>query len=167
MGQIDNNKKYHISDEGIIYRVNEDGSFTQLGDIVEFINNANENNSVSPEKATSRKRIKPYVIIIICALTLGLYKFFFIREMPVPDSAVSAPTVSPQTAVIDTVVEYQESPELQKKNSELKAKNARLHQQIDRLIEKNNNLRQRNEVIAKENDKLNQQVKNLLKQITL
>lgn len=49
MGQIPN-KKYHVSDDGKVFRVNEDGSFTEMGNIEESFA---EKNRTTPETTNS------------------------------------------------------------------------------------------------------------------
>lgn len=46
-------KKYHISDDGKVYRVNDDGSFTELGNIEESFSNTQNNPVTEPDKSSA------------------------------------------------------------------------------------------------------------------
>ena len=54
MGQKPN--KYHISDEGIIYRINDDGSFTSVGNIDDIEKKQSVNTTVKTYPSTSNRK---------------------------------------------------------------------------------------------------------------
>lgn len=54
MGQKPN--KYHISDDGIIYRINDDGSFTSVGNIDDIEKKQTVNTTVKTHPSTSNRK---------------------------------------------------------------------------------------------------------------
>lgn len=78
-------KKFHITDEGNIYRINDDGSFTSMGNVeklseseTKVISDTVNNQTLSDDKPikpithnNSHKRILGYFVILVLLLLLG------------------------------------------------------------------------------------------------
>lgn len=102
-------KKYHVTDEGDVYRINDDGSFTSMGNAEKMSNSAQtaEAAQQSPEPSFHEKPIKPYakkkrielaVAGIILMFLLGGLCLFYIFSNPqisnIEEGSTSADTVA-------------------------------------------------------------------------
>lgn len=91
-------KKYHVTDEGIVYRVNEDGSFTEMGNAEEFsdstLNSSHrENKTISKndnQHSVNQNKyswFKKSIFVIITLLIAVFLVFYFI--FPVEHKIIS------------------------------------------------------------------------------
>ncbi len=85
----DTPKKYHITDNGDIYKVNEDGSFTSMGNAEKMssTNQTEKTISQSTEPSADDKPIKPFIekkhrvlVIISVFLLVGISLFYLLHS---------------------------------------------------------------------------------------
>ena len=111
----ENSKKYHVTDEGDVYRINDDGSFTSMGNAEKMSNSIQTEEAVqpSPELSFQDEPIKPYIkrkrrglVIggIILLFLLGGISLFYLFNNPqisniAKEEIISADTVN--TTIID------------------------------------------------------------------
>ena len=111
----ENPKKYHVTDEGDVYRINDDGSFTSMGNAEKMSNSIQTEEAVqpSPELSFQDEPIKPYVkrkrrgfVIggIILLFLLGGIGLFYLFNNPqtsniTKEEIISSDTVN--TTIID------------------------------------------------------------------
>ncbi|MBD5211389.1 MAG: TonB family protein [Bacteroidales bacterium] len=88
----ENPKKYHVTDEGDVYRINEDGSFTSMGNAEKMsgTNQAEDTISRSTEPSAVDKPIKPFVgkkhrglvvgVVISLFLLVGISLFYLLNS---------------------------------------------------------------------------------------
>ena len=120
----ENSKKYHVTDEGDVYRLNEDGSFTSMGNAEKMSNSIQTEESVqlSPELSSPDKPIKPcikkkrralVIVGVILPFLLGGIILFYIFDRPQiadieNDEIISTDTVN--TSIIDEPLSEIEQP---------------------------------------------------------
>lgn len=79
MGQQIN--KYHVSDDGNIFKVNEDGSFTGMGNVE--VMSRQEHNAVKPKKRHKWRFVKVFFILLfIAVLCAGALCFYLYAQNP-------------------------------------------------------------------------------------
>lgn len=120
----ENPKKYHVTDEGDVYRINDDGSFTSMGNAEKMSNSTQTEQAVqpSPELSFHNKPIKPYdtkkrkvlvIVGIILLFLLGGISLFYIFDNPqisniAREEIISTDTV--KTSIIDEPISEIEQP---------------------------------------------------------
>lgn len=120
----ENPKKYHVTDEGDVYRINEDGSFTSMGNAEKMSNSTQTEEAVQPlpELSFQDEPIKPYVkrkrrgfVIggIILLFLLGGISLFYIFDNPqisniAKEEIISTDTVN--TSIINKSISEIEQP---------------------------------------------------------
>lgn len=108
MGEIP--KKYHVTDDGDVYRINEDGSFTSMGNAEKMssINPAEMPISQSTEPSSNDKPIKPLIekkhrglvvgVIISLFLLGGISLYYLLNSQNMSNISKEAPS-------LDTIVQ--------------------------------------------------------------
>lgn len=70
MGKLQN--KYHIAENGTVYKVNEDGSFTSMGNINDLTKGS------APKESSSQKWkvLAVFFLVVICCMSYGCWYYF-------------------------------------------------------------------------------------------
>lgn len=122
MGEIPQ-KKYHISDDGKVYRVNEDGSFTEMGNIEDSFsdkksidvgnsglkNKESTNTSNFKNTVVTRKKIG-WILLLILLVGAGIGIFIFLNNSSIHNDNSGIDSIYPTLSTPDnaTVVECAE-----------------------------------------------------------
>lgn len=105
----DNPKKYHVTDDGDVYRINDDGSFTSMGNAEHMsTSNPKEADASSSDFSTNDRPIKPFSKknrigiafgVITCVLLFGGIGLLYILNQPETSNIPIADTFSADTVV--------------------------------------------------------------------
>lgn len=111
-------KKYHVTDDGDVYRINDDGSFTSMGNAEQMTETAvpqrETGSSTSTAPSMTDSPIKPYVNrnrrgvtigVIICLLLLGGISLRHVLSLPKTSNSADAEGFSNDTVVSSVTAE--------------------------------------------------------------
>ena len=186
MGQ--EQSKYHLSKDDKIFRVNEDGSFTELGHLDNLLKSKSIFDYSQNPKGTSNKKTSKwlYVSLILffgfCATTIIAINLYnrpdqsslnlTVPENSIDDNELQIKIDSLQTIIANHSSQQNYSYSNKEDIAKLRDENQKLKNQVDRLISKNQNLgyelqklgEEKSDLIS-ENKKLKKQVEGLVNQL--
>lgn len=102
-------KKYHVTDEGDVFRINEDGSFTSMGNAEKMSEQKTEETKAeqdsvpSPDSAPSKpaakkssdKRMLLYFMLFLAIVLAGALAYFFLSPNGIPADQAAVPDKPP------------------------------------------------------------------------